>query len=222
MLPYKWHSRSIPERSLTRVEAALYPKGLFVFLESLPQKKMEPTNVFHRFRLVAALCAAMFLGGATIASAGSLNIQFTDLTLADGVGTSVVSTVSIDGVSQPGTFTATALFSTLPGQFTFSGTSELVKLTFNPQIASFASSALYLGSAVSWTVAPALIPTGQTVTGVELSLSSSDLKKGSGSYAGTITIDTAAVPEPSSMMMASTAFIALGGLWRLRARRRKA
>jgi hypothetical protein len=136
--------------------------------------------------------------------------------------TSVVSTVSIDGVSQPGTFTATALFSTLPGQFTFSGTSELVKLTFNPQIASFASSALYLGSAVSWTVAPALIPTGQTVTGVELSLSSSDLKKGSGSYAGTITIDTAAVPEPSSMMMASTAFIALGGLWRLRARRRKA
>jgi hypothetical protein len=97
----------------------------------------------------------------------------------------------------------------------------LLDLEFNPQIESFASSALYLGSAVSWTVVPSLIPAGQVVTDVTLSLSSSNLHHGSGTYAGTITIDTAAVPEPSSMIMASTAFVAFAGLGVVRSRRRK-
>jgi hypothetical protein len=176
--------------------------------------------VIHRFQLVAAVCAAMFLGGATIASAGSINIQFTDLRLTNGVGANAVTTVSIDGISQPGSFSAAAQFTTLPGEFTFSGAKQLVDLHFNPQIASFASSALYLGSAISWTVAPSLIPAGDFVTGVVLSLSSSNLAHGSGSYAGTITIDTAAVPEPSSLMMGSMAVFAMGGLGVVRARRR--
>ena len=175
----------------------------------------------NRFRFVAAMYAALFLGGATIASAGSINIQFTDLDLNNGIGGNLVSTVSINGVEQTGTYSATAEFSSLPGKFTFSNVSELVELTFNPQIQAFADSALYLGSAISWTIAPSLIPADDKVTGVVLSLSSSNLASGSGSYAGTVTINTAAVPEPSAMIMASTALLSLGGLAILCSRRRK-
>jgi hypothetical protein len=175
----------------------------------------------HRYILIAAMGAAMFVGGATIASAGSTNIQFTNLEITNGIGANAVATVTIDGIAQPGTFTASASFTSLPGEFTFSGASELLDLKFNPQIVSFASSALYLGSATSWTVAPSLIPAGQVVTNVELSLSSSNLADGTGSYSGTITIGTSAVPEPSSMIMGSTAFIALAGLGAVRARRHR-
>jgi hypothetical protein len=178
--------------------------------------------VIHRYLSLAAMGAAVFLGGATIASAGSTNIQFTDLTLTDGIGANVVSTVTFDGISQPGTFTASANFTSLPGEFKLSEGSQLLDLKFNPQIENFASSALYLGSAISWTVAPSVIPAGEVVTDVTLSLSSSNLKHESGTYAGTITIGTSAVPEPSSMIMASTAFIALAGLGVVRARRRSA
>ena len=177
--------------------------------------------MIHRYLSLAAMGAAVFLSGATIASAGSTNIQFTDLELANGIGANVVSTVSMDGISQSGVFSASAHFSSLPGDFTFSGTSELLDLKFNPQINSFASSALYLGSATSWTITPSLIPAGEMVTGVTLSLSTSNLEHGSGTYAGTITVNFASVPEPSSMIMASTAVIALGGLGLMRARRRK-
>jgi hypothetical protein len=176
--------------------------------------------VFHRYILAAAMGAAMILGGATVASAGSTNIQFTNLNLTNGAGANAVSTVTIDGISQPGVFTASANFTSLPGEFKFSEGSQLIDLKFNPQIQSFASSALYLGSAVSWTIVPAFIPAGQVVTDVTLSLSSSNLHQGLGTYAGTITIDTSAVPEPSSMIMASTALIAFAGLGVMRARRR--
>jgi hypothetical protein len=174
--------------------------------------------VFYRYILAAAMGAAMILGGATVASAGSTNIQFTNLNLTNGVGANAVSTVTIDGISQPGTFTASANFTSLPGDFKFSEGSQLIDLQFNPQIQSFASSALYLGSAASWTIVSAFIPAGQVVTDVTLSLSSSNLQQGVGTYAGTITIAT--VPEPSSMIMASTALIAFAGLGVMRARRR--
>jgi hypothetical protein len=174
--------------------------------------------LINRYLLAAAIGAAMFLSGATTASAGSTNIQFTNLNLTNGVGANAVSTVTFDGISQPGTFTASANFTSLPGDFKFSEGSQLIDLKFNPQIQSFASSALYLGSAVSWTIVPAFIPAGQVVTDVTLSLSSSNLHNGVGTYAGTITIDT--VPEPSSMIMASTALIAFAGLGVRRARRR--
>jgi hypothetical protein len=176
--------------------------------------------LINRYLLAAAIGAAMFLSGATTASAGSTNIEFTNLNLTNGVGANAVSTVTFDGISQPGTFTASANFTSLPGDFKFSEGSQLIDLKFNPQIQSFASSALYLGSAVSWTIVPAFIPAGQVVTDVTLSLSSSNLHQGLGTYAGTITIDTSAVPEPSSMIMASTALIAFAGLSVRRARRR--
>jgi hypothetical protein len=177
--------------------------------------------VIHRFQWIAAMAAAMFLAGPSVASAGSINIQFTDLELNNGVGTNAVSTVTFDGIAQPGTYTASAHFSSLPGEFIFSGATQLLSLEFNPQIENFASSALYLGSAVSWTVAPSLIPTGESITSIALSLSTSNLHGGSGSYAGTVTINTVTVPEPSSIMIASTAVVALSGLGVFRARRRK-
>jgi hypothetical protein len=176
--------------------------------------------LINRYLLAAAMGAALFLSEATSASAGSTNIQFTNLNLTNGVGANAVSTVTFDGVSQPGTFTASANFTSLPGEFIFSEGSQLMDLKFNPQIQNFASSALYLGSAVTWTIVPAFIPAGQVVTDVTLSLSSSNLHQGLGTYAGTITIDTSAVPEPSSMIMASTALIAFAGLGVRRARRR--
>jgi hypothetical protein len=176
--------------------------------------------LINRYLLAAAMGVAMFLSGATTASAGSTNIQFTDLSLTNGVGANAVSTVAFDGISQPGTFTASANFTSLPGEFKFSEGSQLLDLKFNPQIESFASSALYLGSAISWTVAPSVIPAGEIVTGAVLSLSSSNLHDGSGTYAGTITLDFSTVPEPSSMIMASTALIAVAGLGVRRARRR--
>jgi MYXO-CTERM domain-containing protein len=176
--------------------------------------------LINRYLLGAAMGAAMFLSGATTASAGSTNIQFTDLRLTNGVGANAVSTVTFDEIPQPGTFTASANFTSLPGEFKFSEGFQLIDVKFNPQIERFASSALYLGSAISWTVVPAFIPTGQVVTDVTLSLSSSNLRHGSGTYAGTITIDTSAVPEPSSVIMALTALIAFAGLGVRRARRR--
>jgi PEP-CTERM motif len=186
-----------------------------VFYVSLTAKDWRLTIVIHRYFLAAAMGAAVFLGGASIASAGATNIQFTDLNLSNGVGGNVVSTVTIDGISQTGTFSATADFSSLPGEFTLSKGSPLVDLTFNPQIESFASNALFLGSATSWTIASALIPTGEVVTDVTLSLSSSNLNNGTGTYAGTITIDS--VPEPSSLALSGIAVIAGLGAW---ARRR--
>jgi hypothetical protein len=177
--------------------------------------------LIHRCLLVAAMGVAMFLSGAPSASAGTTNIQFTDLSLTNGIGANVVTTVTFDGISQPGPFTASANFTSLPGEFKLSEGSQLLDLKFNPQIESFASSALYLGSAISWTVAPSVIPAGDVVTGVELSLSSSNLHNESGTYAGTISISTAAVPEPSSMIMASTAFVAFAGLGVVRLRRGK-
>ena len=186
-----------------------------VLYVSLTAKDWRLTIVIHRYFLAAAMGAAVFLGGASIASAGTTNIQFTDLNLSNGVGGNVFSAVTIDGTSQTGTFSATADFSSLPGEFTLSNGSPLVELTFNPQIESFASSALFLGAAESWTIAPTLIPTGQTVTDVTLSLSSSNLNDGTGTYAGTITIGF--VPEPSSLALSGIAVIAGLGAW---ARRR--
>jgi hypothetical protein len=169
--------------------------------------------------LVAASYAAMFLGGATIASAGSTNIQFTDLTITNGVGSNVVTTVALNGMPDPGLFSAQVAFANVPGEFKLIGTSQSVDLHFNPQINIFATGALYLGEATSWTVSPSLIPPGEVITDVSLSLSSSNFAHGSGVFAGTITINSAAVPEPSSMIMASTAVIALGVLRALRARK---
>jgi hypothetical protein len=182
-------------------------------------QESESETLINRYLLAAAMCAAMFLSGATTASAGSTSIEFTNLNLTNGVGANAVS-VTFDGISQPGTFTASANFASLPGEFKLSEGSQLIDLKFIPQIQSFASSALYLGSAVSWTIVPAFIPAGQVVTDVTLSLSSSNLHNGVATYAGTITIDTSAVPEPSSMIMASTALIAFAGLGVMRARRR--
>jgi hypothetical protein len=43
----------------------------------------------------------MIIGGATIASAGSTNIQFTDLTIHNRAGSNVVSTVTLNGLPDP-------------------------------------------------------------------------------------------------------------------------
>ena len=176
--------------------------------------------MFHRYILAAAMGAAMILGGATVASAGSTNMQFTGLTIHDLAGSNVVSGVTLNGVSDPGVFSASLGFINVPGEFKLSDGSQSVDLHFNPQIEHFAGGALYLGDATSWTISPSLIPAGEVITDVSLSLSSSNFRHGSGIFAGTITIDTASVPEPSSMIMASTAVIALAVQRSLRARRR--
>ena len=183
----------------------------------------ERQEIMKRIVLFAALAAATAFGGAKTASADTINIQFTNFVMTGGNGVDELGAVTIDNDTQAGTFFGTAVnLDSSPSSFTISDGTILVDLTFNSPLMIQGAGALrsYLAVADTAFVNPTFIPAGQVITSALFSLSTTTYVPSTmtGSYSGTITITTAAVPEPASMVMASMGLGLVGVARRIRRR----